>query len=285
MLIVGCGVTVVAGDSLKKGEAHLNKLFKGKTITAKMDLPLIRSVYVTPEGSIDQARYRKRLVKQDPSILLGETAELRKIKVKSDVVHVLINGGGMSGFTMGPGSKLLTSRKKAGSRIEIEFDRKLTMQDLTQEMLLKAVSKVISIQGFEAVAVDARPDETFSLDSPPKTTPAPVASQLHVSILAAEVEPLKPRPGQTISLITSFEISGLASGQTRSIAIGRQLIFQGKPLFSNELVNRGSYGNGHHKATFQMTLPTSASPGVYTYITQIREPQNSEQKETLFVID
>ena len=194
----------------------LNQLFKDKTITAKIDLPLIRSVYVTPEGQIDQERYQKRLLKQPPSILQGQTAKLTKIEVKNDVVHVFINRGGVPGFAMGRGSKMLTSRTKAGSRIEIEFGRKVRAEDLTQDMLLNAVSKVISIEGFTSQAVAIRPDETFDTShrfdpvSGTKTnTMKPVTQTVAMSLLSAEVTPLTPRRAETISLISTFEITAL----------------------------------------------------------------------------
>lgn len=285
LLWVGAAPHVLAGG-LDDQEKQLNRIFGDKPITAKIDLPLIRSVYVTPQGNVDQERYRKRLLKRPPSILQGEAAKLTKIIVKKDVVHVLINRGGVPGFSMGPGSKVIGNKKKVGSRIEIEFGRKVEPQDLTQEMLLTAVSSVIAIEGFQAPVEQARPDEVFDTTTPVTSGPVETpAADIAVALLSAEVQPLKLRPGQQVSLMTVLEVSGLASGDELDVTLTRQLLFDGQPLFSEPRVARERWGNGRHTSTFNFDLPQAAAPGVYTYVTRITQPTETEEKETLFVIE
>lgn len=287
LLGMGCA-WIRASDPAEDQAEAMNRVFAGKTVTAKMDLPLIRSVYVTPEGEIDQKRYRKRLLKQPPSILQGETAELKKIALKKDTLHLLINNGGVPGFAMGRSSSMLSSRKKAGSRIEIEFNRQVMPSDLTKEKILHAVRKVISIEGFDTPVAQVRPDEVFDTStsaSVPTAQPNPVAPSLQVHLLGAEVQPLKPRPGQQIVLNSMLEIIGGQSGQRVSVTLTRQLYFEHKPLFSEALTSTAQWSPGRHTATFSMNLPRTAEPGVYTYVTQIIEPVRTEPKQTLFVIE
>ena len=269
---------------------EINRQFKDRLITAKMDLPIVRSVYVTPSGEYDEARYRERLAMQPPSIPRDDTATLTKIEVEKDTIHVLINRGGMRP----PHGKVLAvfgGRKARGARIEIEFHRPVSAADLTPETIVRAVSRIITIQGMDASVAMARPDELLA----PVATSAPAAASgitatasapasPDLQVFSAEVKPMRLRAGETLDLVVHYEVRGLAGNAQVAVIEERQLVFDGQPLFTQPVSETLQRGNGRHASSFAFKVPATAKPGIYTFTVTVRAAKTTAAKEALFQI-
>jgi hypothetical protein len=318
---LAAGVTVAAqqnGPPSKAQIEDINRRFKDRTVTAKIDLPIVRSVYVTPDGEYDRERYADRLASQPPSIPRDDTARLTKIEVDGDKVNVNINGGGMP-KPRGSAVMVFGGRKSRGSRIEIEFGRKVTSADLTPEMIVRAVSRIITIEGMDASVALARPDELLgpvaatpaatAVPAPPASGPKPTAShpavapaaqpaktapsaavgatapsRVIVEVVSAEVTPTRLRAGDKLALTVHYDVSGLPPRTEASIVEQRQLMFDGKPLFTRALSQTVHRPNGRHSSTFDFNVPGAAKPGVYVFTVTVRAGDVSATKEALFQI-
>ncbi len=266
------------GGALKQQVAALQAEFVGKQIVAKIDLPVVRSLYVFPNGDFDEQRYYKRVKKFPPRLVRGDRAELRKLVVEKDRIALCINRCGLPKMAVSGGTKYISGGKKAGARIEIEFGRPVTADDLRTEVVLAAVANVIDIEGVSfAPAAPTTATQTAS-GAAWNSGAQPVAE-----LLSAEVEPTEVRPGETVALIAHFEVSGVVEGEL-PVTLVRQLSLDDAPLLSPAHSETGSWANGRHSSRMEMPVPASAGAGVYSFEITLRGGAVEERKTALFVV-
>lgn len=279
-------------DALDDAEKALNARFKGKQATAKIDLPWRRSLYVAPDGSHDEQRYYERIRASEKILRAGEKLKIHHLEIDDDHINVCI-GGPQCGQAWKPkSSKTVVVFGGPGYRIEIEFGRKMTAADAAPEIVLRALSRVLAIEG------EAPPSEfsvTSVLPSPPAAA-APVAGSTAqapsapsaarpapsptLALLSAEVQPTNASPGAKLKLIAQFEV---AAG-TLPVTEERQLLFDGRALLSNPATSTRDWPIGRHVTEVEFTLPATAAPGVYTFRLSLRGGGAEQSKEVLFVV-
>jgi hypothetical protein len=252
----------------------LEQAFKNAPFTALIDLPIVNSMVVFPSGDIDAEVYREKL-KFPPSIRKGERATIRTIEVDGDSIEVIIHRGGMMSFLNRNHYKNIAwDAYQVGSRIKIAFGRRLTASDVTPTVVARALSGVLAIDA-HPVAVQAA-----KTGLPPAAPPEAPAAEL----VAVEVQPSRARPGETVQLIIRVRVGGLAPGRRMEIVEERQLLFDGRPLFSTPRRAAESWANGLHTMTLAFPLPGQAPAGAYTFAGTVRTPLGVETREAIFVV-
>lgn len=271
----------LAADDLDRVEEALNARFKGKRATPKIDLPWRRSLYVDLEGRHDEQRYYERIRASEKLLRAGETMPIHHLEIDDDHINVCI-GGPQCGQVWKPkSSKTVFVFGGPGFRIEIEFGREVRAADATPETVLKALSRVLAIEG-EA------PPSDFStaavLGAPPAGgAPAPLASPAAaptVTLLSAEVQPTTATPGPQLKLIAHFETAGGSLPVTEE----RQLLLDAKPLLSRPTTATQDWPPGRHSTQVEFNLPANAAPGVYTFRLILRGGGEEQSREALFVV-
>jgi hypothetical protein len=98
-----------------------------------------------------------------------------------------------------------------------------------------------------------------------------------------EVRPSKCRRGQTVALSTTYTIM-TPDAVAIPVAISRDIMFQGKSLGkTKDIESRKLNGTWNQEVDF--TLPTDATPGLYTLKTKVTTGYGSDQKEAQFQVE
>jgi len=286
-------------DGLKAAEKALTTRFKGKLATPKIDLPWRRSLYVDLDGKHDEARYYERLRDSEKVLSAGTPLPIHKLEADDDHINVCI-GGPQCGQAWKPkSSKTVAVFGGPGFRIEIEFGRKVTAADLSSEVVLKALSRVLSIEG-EVPPTEFSPAAVLGAapvaNGPPAASPpaahAPTSSAANLSppsgtaapatlvLLSAEVQPTDARPGSRLKLVAHFEVSGSKLPVTEE----RQILKDDRALFSKSATTTQDWAPGRHTTEFEFTLPPKAPEGIYTYRLTLRGGGAEHTKQALFVV-
>ena len=268
---------VQAQEPTKQQKKALKKRLEGSQIKAKIDLPLLRSMVVYPNGELDVRIYREKLSKFPVSIHRFETALLRDISVKEKRIEISINVGGLPRTNRNV--LKWTDPYKAGTRIKIEFGRKLTPQDMDPLVVVAALKNVVEIDGWAATALPPTQGPARASSGPATTLALP-----EVGLQGIEIQPPKLRAGQTITLIMRIEVKGMVGANRIEVAEERQLFFDGRPLFAKPRVQTQAWGNGIHTTNFEFALPASAQPGIYTFQAAVRSGAGIAGKEAVFVV-
>ncbi len=261
----------------KQEKKALEKKLEGTRITAKIDLPLLRSMVVYPNGEMDARIYREKLSKFPVSVHRFETATLRDISIKDDRLEVSINAGGLPRANRNV--LKWTDPYKAGTRIRIEFGRKLRSQDMDPGVVVTALANIMEIEGFDVAAVRPVQAQVEQGSAPPATLALPT-----VRLQAIEVQPPRLAQGQTIQLIMWIDVKGMIGANRIEVAEELQIFFNGRPLLDPPRIQTEAWGNGNHSITRKFTIPATTEAGIYTFAATVRSGAGSASKEAVFVV-
>jgi hypothetical protein len=251
---------------LRAGDLQdLARILDKQQVTARMDLPVVRSLYVDLDGRFDEKRYYERIRKFPARLLRGDRAEITRVEIERDRVGICLNRCGLPGFAVGRTTRGGSGGKKTGARIEVELGGR-SPSSVRAEEVLAALANVVELPS------------SILPPSAPATTASPV--QPTAELLSAEAAPTTISPGAPIELVAHFEVGG---AQT-PVTLERQLLREGSPLLDEPRTTTESFAPGRHSSRMKLTVPASADPGVYTLRVTLRAAGTEATREALFVV-
>lgn len=114
----------------------------------------------------------------------------------------------------------------------------------------------------------------------PTASGPPAAAGL--AILGTTTEPLAVSPGQTIDLVVTYEVTGVAPGNEIEVLERRVILREGEILTTLEAAVRR--GPGTHRSTQSLTVPASIAPGVFQMQVRFSGAATEVSDETLFQV-
>ncbi len=96
------------------------------------------------------------------------------------------------------------------------------------------------------------------------------------------LKPVETSPGSTLTLTTKYTIL-TPENLPIPITISREVVFQGKSLGRVKAMNSNN-NNGTYEQDLNFTLPSDATPGVYTLITRVSTGYGMDQKSLEFYV-
>lgn len=305
--LLAMAVLLVSGPGLAasfdREEQALNERFAGKMATAKINIPIVRSLYVRPDGSFDERRYYERVKKFPTGLKAGESAKLQRIVVERDGIALCLHRQcGLPRMAVRR-TTLFTSKRKT-ARVLIELGRPVTAADLEPDAVLRAIQRVLSIEG-EQPPTDFSPDALLAGLAEPAggatgaqesagvaggSLPAGAeggsegvelaAVDPELRVLSAEVDPPRASPGESIALVAHFAVSG----STLPITEERQILVEGRALLSQPRASTADWAPGNHTSRLELELPHTARPGIYVFRLTLRGGGLEQTKEALFEV-
>jgi hypothetical protein len=285
ILLMGYGVAGLAGECDKAQKRELKQFFKGRRVTASIDLPLVHlpgGMWVFWNGEYDLETYAESLKHGPASILRGQSSVIKDVRVRGKDILYEVGGGGLMAHWQGPYDKTPAEVRKHGSLVGVAFGRKLTAADCSVESNIRALSGVMDIAGVDAPPPlpGTQTDSAVTTGSGSVGPPVP-AGEPGFELISAEVEPTRVRPGESIRLITHFKVTG---GSVVEVAESRQLYSGDQGLFSQPRSETTSWPAGVHESTLEFEVPAVAGPGFYRYEVVIQALGQERRKDSLFEI-
>jgi hypothetical protein len=276
-------------DAQKK---ELERYLVGRTITAKIDLPVVNypGLWVYWNGQYDVESYAESLEFAPAAVLQGESARIDSLRITGSWIGVNVNGNGMHPVNNQQAKLSSMSREelfRRGSQVAVTFGRDLTESDCRIESVLRALSGVMDVAG--TGADDPEPDLPGTLIGPSGTGGAvggesPGVSIATLRLITARVLPTVFKPGTGVQLNVSFEVAGLAANELLEVVEERQLFFEGRPLFSAPRSGTSRWGNGSQATTLEFRFPDSAAPGIYIFLVTLRAADSEFHGAALFQV-
>lgn len=284
-LLLSCG----AGLAQECSEAQKDKLqeyFRGRIVTAKIDLPLVHypgGLWVFWNGQYDIDTYAESLKHGPASILRGQSSSIKEVRVRGKEILYDVGGRGLVAHWKGPYNKTPEEVRKHGSLVSVTFGRKLTAADCSIESNIRALSGVLEIAGVDAPpppsGIPAAPEEASPKSA--KTVDGARKESSGCELISAEAQPNRVRVGETIRLIAHLSVSGDSPVEVTEL---RQIYFEGQGLFSRPREATSSWEAGVHQSALTFAVPDVAKPGLYRYEVLVRGPGAEQRKGTLFEI-
>jgi len=280
--------TVMANKELQAAVTALNKHFKEIDATVRIPLPFSKvnmfRVEVSTDGELDMALYRKRLGISDVSFQPGDHVRRLFFKPKPKEGALAV-------------SLLRKNSPYPKAVLGIMFGHKLRAEDVTRENVVRALSGILDIEG-ESVTIDSAFDAAALealLEEVPSSVPAglpgtaaperrPSAEPLKpvLTVLSAEVEPVRVRRGERFEMILHFEIAGVQSGRALPLTEERQIFFGDRALLPSVVTTTADWGSGRHSTHESLKLPGNAPLGVYRLEVTVRGAGGEQTAEALF---
>jgi hypothetical protein len=104
-----------------------------------------------------------------------------------------------------------------------------------------------------------------------------------VRLDSLELRPMAARKGETLTLTTTYTIL-TPEKVAIPVVITREILYQGNSLGKARGVDTRNY-NGTWNQQIDFTLPTNASPGIYTLVTRVSTGYGSDQKSIQFTVE
>ena len=269
----GHGVLAGGDTAVKEAAKAAHETFSTASFVAKMNLKNYGHHFVLADGSPAPQKSGKQgrggegaLFAKDIKVRMGEMGE--GIYVRAKKKEVIIQ---------------LTKKRKGinGTWVHILYDRPVVPADLEPAKLARAVSSVVTIQGFEAGA-----DVAAAFDEALGGEPEVVVDTASTPMLASfnvRIEP--PRISRGTETAVTFEYQVAADGGAAvTVVESRSLLFAGTPLPTFPAVERVPRGPGNHTSTYSQPIPASASVGIYEFLAKVCvEDQCIERRSLLEV--
>ena len=145
-----------------------------------------------------------------------------------------------------------------GAWVDIVYGRPIQPADLEPARLARAVSSVITINGYEAGSdVEAAFEKatTAAIDAD-----AGVAAPSALQGPTVRAEPARVAPGEIVTMIVEYSVSGAPGSYSEQLTLSHAgSILPGYP--TSGVVSRTV---GRHSSTYTQAIPGSASAGIYT---------------------
>jgi hypothetical protein len=285
-LLLACGAGGLAQECSDAQRNKLKEFFRGRLVTAKIDLPLVQSpggLWVFWNGQYDIETYAESFKHGPASILRGQSSSIKDVRVRGKEILYDVGGRGLLAHWKGPYDKTPEEVYKHGSLVSVTFGRKLSAADCSIESNIRALSGVLEIAGVDAPppfsGISAAPEEATpksakAVDSAPKGASG-------CELISAEAQPNRLHVGETIRLIAHLSVSGDSPVEVTEL---RQIYFEGQGLFSQPREATSSWEAGVHQSTLTFAVPDVAKPGIYRYEVLVRGPGAEQRKGTLFEI-
>jgi hypothetical protein len=260
------------GPGAKVPEGQL----EGRSVTAKIDLPVHQGMLVYGNGEIDFATYRVKLESLGASIRRYERARITKVTKKGNQLQIRLNYGGRTVGLSGRNALRWVRPEQMnslGTMILVDYGHPPTADDMRPERVAHSLRDVLEVEGVGAPADAAPPPGTASPAVPPA-----------VKLLSVEPRPSRVVRGKELNLTVHFMVEGASTGQPLGLTISRQLYRGEKPLFSAPRVQQGHWSAGVHSAHFAFTVPPAAGEGMYRFKASVSHDGKEESGEALFEV-
>ena len=282
-LVLAISTSIAADDTaLKQAMDELRSHFKGKSFVALAPLSfgqqIRRCVEVSPGGEVDPEIYRRKMSKFGQAFAEGDSGKRIYLEMKLDDQRLVV---------------MLFRKKFPQATVCIEFGRPLVLDDLRPEVVVRATSRLISIEGelppddFDAESVRSLVEIAggSSANLPIPSAPPPLPSKpLMVTLLAAEVEPNRLAAGETIELRAVFELDG-GPGGTTIVSTEYQVHFDGQPVNSEPVRQSWDLPPGRQTLSSELSIPADAPSGVYTVTFGASWSGGEAEKSAIFVVE
>ena len=281
-LMLAISAPFAAADAgFKKALKELRSHFDGKSFVARAPLPISGGsrLPVSPDGTVDREIYLRQLA-YSQLFSAGESGASIYFGAKPDKGRLLVG--------------LVPHEKKYNyGLLSIEFGRPLAVDDLRPEVVVRAISRLVEIEGepqpddFDAAAIRSLVElAEGSSPTAPIASAAPPSplKPLIVSLLAAEVEPSRLAPGETLHLRTVFELEG-GPGSSVAVRTQYQILKNGQPVHAEPIRRSSDLPLGRQTISSELPIPTDAPDGVYTVTFRASWEGGEAEKSAIFIVE